>query len=332
MEKWKYFYIRLSETICKVHTHIVIITKFILGRLPVIFTFFLIITGDYLTTNYVHNILIGTKQLTIRYIGIVSMLSYQICVTLLIASYLQLINLDPGSLQVLSCPKRKPPDADMKYDRTCTKCNPQRWKPLRAHHCSTCKTCIFKMDHHCIWINNCIGFSNQKLFILFLIYILICCIISLLSVFLLLYTLSITSSTFDLRDWTYINNIFILFNIIYSVIFGTAAFVFLLDQFEAIKSNTSLVETYQSVYGELQGFARQFTNIFGNNILLWILPIQVNNKPNFLENLYVELSREEIKPLKTNKSKDWVILDGIIEVNSDENKYNKQVTRLYNTN
>lgn len=30
-----------------------------------------------------------------------------------------------------------------------------------------CKRCIRRMDHHCVFINNCVGENNQKYFILF---------------------------------------------------------------------------------------------------------------------------------------------------------------------
>jgi len=52
--------------------------------------------------------------------------------------------------------------------RFCRTCNIV--KPMRAHHCSICKRCVLKMDHHCPWVNNCVGWKNHKHFLLFLFY------------------------------------------------------------------------------------------------------------------------------------------------------------------
>lgn len=47
------------------------------------------------------------------------------------------------------------------------------FKPERCHHCSACNRCVLNMDHHCPWINNCVGFWNRKYFMLLLIYVLL---------------------------------------------------------------------------------------------------------------------------------------------------------------
>ncbi|KAG7346822.1 DHHC palmitoyltransferase [Nitzschia inconspicua] len=47
---------------------------------------------------------------------------------------------------------------------TCQQCHIQR--PPRCHHCYTCHRCILQYDHHCVWLNNCVGWGNYRHFFL----------------------------------------------------------------------------------------------------------------------------------------------------------------------
>ncbi|XP_076764654.1 palmitoyltransferase ZDHHC11 [Xylocopa sonorina] len=92
-----------------------------------------------------------------------------------ICSYLVVVLLDPADPQVRSQPLNKiVPEFDRsKHSHViengrCHLCNITT-QSKRTKHCSICNKCVVRFDHHCKWLNNCIGARNYFAFLICLI-------------------------------------------------------------------------------------------------------------------------------------------------------------------
>lgn len=52
------------------------------------------------------------------------------------------------------------------FKQVCVVCRTKR--EMRSHHCKECGRCVQRLDHHCPWIDNCVGIGNQRCFYCFI--------------------------------------------------------------------------------------------------------------------------------------------------------------------
>ncbi|XP_060596193.1 palmitoyltransferase ZDHHC15B-like isoform X2 [Ruditapes philippinarum] len=157
--------------------------------------------------------------------------------------------------------------------RYCEKC--KCIKPDRCHHCSVCGTCVLKMDHHCPWVNNCVGFTTYKFFVMFLGYALVYCIY-----------VALTSLKYFIAFWTKginhnMGRFHVLFLFFVAVMFGISLISLFGYHVYLTVKNRSTLESFRSpIFSsgpDKNGFSlgkyNNFIEIFGENKKLWFIPV-----------------------------------------------------------
>ena len=59
-------------------------------------------------------------------------------------------------------------DEELHLDYICINC--ENLRPENTMHCNYCNKCVQGFDHHCTFVNNCLGYKNHKYFLLFLVF------------------------------------------------------------------------------------------------------------------------------------------------------------------
>ena len=136
------------------------------GIVCAIFTWLLMLYAEFVVVRVILMPYFGSMYTA------VNMVLFQTFAILAFTSHLKAMLTDPGAVPRGNATKENIQRMGFKEGEVifkCTKCC--SIKPDRAHHCSVCQRCIRKMDHHCPWVNNCVGERNQKYFVLFTLYI-----------------------------------------------------------------------------------------------------------------------------------------------------------------
>ena len=183
--------------------------KDVCGITTACFTYLILLFADYVLARHV----LGPWSSLPSSSASFHLLLFNAFMLLAIVSHARTMTTDPGAIPLHTTPLVLPPPPAA--PPSCGQCS-LSYKPPRAHHCSICRRCIMKMDHHCPWVNNCqqlsmhtqhaphtthvhgspashapppspcccvrrsllsgVGMGNQKFFVLFCMYVFFCCV------------------------------------------------------------------------------------------------------------------------------------------------------------
>eukprot|EP01130_Rhizamoeba_saxonica_P002930 TRINITY_DN1290_c0_g1_i2.p1 TRINITY_DN1290_c0_g1~~TRINITY_DN1290_c0_g1_i2.p1 ORF type:complete len:179 (-),score=11.45 TRINITY_DN1290_c0_g1_i2:37-573(-) len=165
------------------------------------------------------------------------------------------------------------------------------------------------MDHHCVWIGNCVGNDNHKYFLQFLTYTTMAIITA---ITIMCSRLILSAVTGDIVQ-SY-QSLVIMMLMIFLVPMGLSILMMMLYQYSLVYKNITGLEHgqvrklkhrcrlmgHEWHYPYDNGIIANFKMVFGRNILEWLFPIPSKSRLNFDGTV-------------------WFVHDKFIRINLDDN-------------
>ena len=191
-------------------------------------------------------------------------------------------------------------DYERQYHLQLTRCkNCFVIRPINSHHCSVCHKCYINHDHHCPWVNNCIGLFNKKIFLLFLLYSFIEVIYSNI----LFFYYSLYKNIDKYKDAPY-NILLDVFALIFGLILAIVSVMLLYDQYGTIVGDCTECDFKNGILLERSTIKQQFELIFGQKMSYqWALPFYSGGNVDIFNkmNIYLKI-KESLKDIKQNNN------------------------------